>query len=301
MRLFIIGNGFDLDHGLESSFFDFKSFLEENYLPVFNRMYPVFPNVGEGKDGELVINPNDSAQILYHLIDTISDSDDWSDFEKCLGEFDYHYILDLVEKDDINPFHYYYNLEDMVSGLNTSLLYSVSELFSEWVQQIDLSNALKKYAFRSSDLFLTFNYTYLLEEIYDINPSNICHIHGCLKDGVCITGHNNKERLFDDYDDLISFPIENIHNSLIKDTVGLYHLHLHFFKRVFDSDIDEIIIFGFSISDVDSYYLTQLFNNIDTTGIRLYLSPYEATHKSDLMIKALKSLGFKGAYGGSFN
>ncbi len=301
MRLFIIGNGFDLNHGLKSSFLDFKEFLEETYLPTFNKIYPVYPNVGEGKDGELVVDPNDSAQILYHLISAISDTDDWSDFENNLGDFDYHYILDLAEKDDTNPFHYYYNLEDIATNLRLSLLYSVSDLFCEWVEQIDLSHTIKQYSFHSSDLFLIFNYTPLLEDLYEISPPNICHIHGSLKEGVCIIGHNNKERTFDDYDDIISFSIENIHNSLLKNTAELYNHHIDFFQRIFNSDIEEIIVFGFSLSDIDSYYLTQIFNNVDTSNVCLRLSAYEDKNEKQHKLSVLRQLGFSGFYGGPFN
>lgn len=45
MKLFIIGNGFDLGHGLPTRYWDFRCFLEENYydfLAEFERAYGLF-------------------------------------------------------------------------------------------------------------------------------------------------------------------------------------------------------------------------------------------------------------------
>ena len=64
MRLFIVGNGFDIDHGLKSKFVNFKEYLEQTYVPTFNREYVTFPNVGMGKDGEEVVDSNSASQGL---------------------------------------------------------------------------------------------------------------------------------------------------------------------------------------------------------------------------------------------
>ena len=31
-RMLIVGNGFDLEHGLKTTYWDFREYLEENYL-----------------------------------------------------------------------------------------------------------------------------------------------------------------------------------------------------------------------------------------------------------------------------
>ena len=299
MRLFVIGNGFDLDHHLRSKFCDFKEYLEQTYLPTFNRNCPTFPNVGIAPDGDEVVDSNSAAQILYYLINNVSEDSDWQDFEECLGLLNYQDILDLVEDDDEEPFRFYNNLEDVVSGLSRSLLFSISQLFCEWIEQIDFSVAKPRYNFLPSDLFLTFNYTPLLEKIYGINPRNVCHIHGSLKDGVCITGHGNNSRKFDEYDEVVSFDINRIHESLFKRTDKLYYEHKDFFEKIFKANISEIIFFGFSFSPIDAYYFEILFNNIETNDIKAYLSPYEAKCESDKKVSLMRAFGFKGTYIGS--
>lgn len=300
MRLFIIGNGFDIDHGLETHFGDFKSFLEQTYVPSFNRSGARFPIVGMDKDGDTVVDPNTGAQNLYALISQVSDETDWSDFEECLGEINYQEVLDLVEKDEENPFRYQRNLEDLISDFKTSMLASVSPLFSEWIGDIDLTTAGKKYQFRPDDLFITFNFTMVLEEVYGISKERICHIHGSSEKKSCILGHGNDEDILNEYDELVSFELNRIHEALRKPVEAIYEQNLPFFQRIYDSPITEIIFFGHSFSEIDSYYFKRLFENLNTNGIGGYLSEHEDKNEKGRM-EIIKALGFNGDYRGAFN
>ena len=300
MRLFIIGNGFDIDHGAKSKFSDFKEYLEQTYISNFNRYYPAYPSTGLAPDGDLVVDPISSSQILYCLICDVSSENNWCDFEECLGFLDYHTILEMVEYDDEEPSHYYHNLEDVVRDLDLSLNYSVSGIFCEWIEQIDYTLIKPKYAFNGLDIFLTFNYTSVLEDIYGINPINICHIHGSLSEGKCVVGHNNNEREFNDYDEFISFNISQIHDRLIKNTEQLYLKNISFFKKVYSLDITEIVFFGFSLNDVDTYYIKCIFENIETNNVQIFFSEYEVKHGSKEKERVLRRLGFKGQFCGFF-
>lgn len=301
MRLFIVGNGFDIDHGLKSKFVNFKEYLEQTYVPTFNREYVTFPNVGMGKDGEEVVDANSASQILYALINEVSNDSNWSDFEECLGKLNYQEVLDLVEEEEEKPSRYHYNLEDITRNLGTSLLFTISSIFSEWVEQIDISTVNRKYVFLNDDLFLTFNYTSVLEDIYGISKDNICHLHGSCADGFCITGHGNNERPFDEYGDIVSYEINSIHDSLRKKVEKIYSDNYLFFKKIYDSDITEIIIFGFSFGEADLYYCKQLILNLNTATIKLFFSAYEDKYEKDTKLKIIRFLGFVGEYCGSFD
>ena len=207
----------------------------------------------------------------------------------------------MVEDNEKEPFRFYNNLEDVVNGLKRSMLFSISKLFCEWVEQIDLSIAKQKYKFLSTDIFLTFNYTPVLEKIYKINAHNVCHIHGSLEENVCIIGHGNETREFDDYDEVISFDINQIHSSLFKQTEQLYYEHKDFFERIYESDITEMVFFGFSFSPIDAFYFEEIFKNIKTENVKVFLSPYEANNDSENKITRIRQLGCKGVYMGSIN
>lgn len=51
--------------------------------------------------------------------------------------------------------------------------------FTEWIQTIELANVHKLYhLFLEDTLFMTFNYTLTLENVYQVNPDQVLHIHG---------------------------------------------------------------------------------------------------------------------------
>ena len=256
--------------------------------------------VGEDKNGGVVADPNTSAQILYTLLKNIPIESDWSNFEDCLGKLDFHPTLDLAEKDEENLFHTQYNIEDLISSLKPSLLLAVFDLLKEWIDSIDIFDVKRKYCFESNDLFLTFNYTKVLESVYNINKNNICHIHGPLDDGHCVTGHGNYYRDFSDYDELISFEIKEISDSLIKPVRFLLEKQTNFMDNLRTKKIDEIIFFGFSFGDVDLYYIEHLFKILDTTNVKLYLSEFEDINYREEKVDIIKSLGFRGIYVGPF-
>ena len=45
-RMLIVGNGFDLEHGLKTAYWNFREYLEENHLDfliAFEKMYNFYP------------------------------------------------------------------------------------------------------------------------------------------------------------------------------------------------------------------------------------------------------------------
>lgn len=59
MKLFIIGNGFDIGHGLPTQYWDFRTYLENrdpNFLTAFEEHYDIYPNMS-----------NDEKQTCYGM------------------------------------------------------------------------------------------------------------------------------------------------------------------------------------------------------------------------------------------
>lgn len=136
--LYIIGNGFDLKHGMATKYSDFKRWLFENgRIDVIQELQKAFP-AQHGDD--------------YIL---------WSDFEKALGLYDINVVLNWSWED-------LYLTEVSIGGqvfgapnflLNTRLPDILSEAFAEWACSIPIPNAPKEYALDRCAYFLSFNYT----------------------------------------------------------------------------------------------------------------------------------------------
>ena len=59
MKLYIIGNGFDREHGLSTQYWDFRSFLEDidpSFLYLFESHYNIYPNSSEAHKKNLLWN-----------------------------------------------------------------------------------------------------------------------------------------------------------------------------------------------------------------------------------------------------
>lgn len=138
-KLFIIGNGFDLAHNINSTFLDFKTYLKKKNEDVFDKLSDLY-------DEETL----------------------WSNFEETLGDPKYKTI----------DFLYKCFESDITGSIHPDLKQSLKKwVFSLGINDAK-SKKFFKDSFASEDYFLTFNYIDLLEEIYEINKNNVIHIHG---------------------------------------------------------------------------------------------------------------------------
>ena len=149
--LYIVGNGFDLMHGMKKSYADYREWLySNNRIDVVCELQTVFC--------ERINNS-------YLL---------WSDFEEALG----HYDSEIAATWDIERL---YLTEDTIGGqsifspsflLDPSLKSIVNDSFCSWVNQIEMIG-VPKVSFKPESVFLSFNYTDTLEDTYDIPSVSI--------------------------------------------------------------------------------------------------------------------------------
>ena len=141
----------------------------------------------------------------------------------------------------------------------------------QWVRTIRIRDTKKKSSLITNDaVYITFNYTAVLENVYGIAPSKITHIHGSLRqyDIEPVLGHGNQERierilekreeaerLFDEKWSSICRVVEDYYKRTFKD-VSRYSIRL---PRLDAKTIDEICVIGHSLAGVDRTY----FNRID--------------------------------------
>lgn len=130
-KLYIIGNGFDLNHGLPTSYWWYKEYLKAT-------------------ESEFVVRFDDFIEryVIPNVADTVVDIENWSNLEsytKFIYGFDVEEILDEAldsAEDDMDRASYWHDIQYMcdkysewINGIRTS--------FSEWIKTITYSPNMK--------------------------------------------------------------------------------------------------------------------------------------------------------------
>lgn len=246
--LYIIGNGFDLFHGLKTSYSNFHEYMDVNG-----------------------INFGDTAEFFDF---TVNDDGLWRDFENDLGSFDsdsyfdYHNEID-VTREDFRPSEVY-GLEDELTNESEYLVSSIQEAFTGWVGTINIDAERRINTFTSSDVFLSFNYTSTLQTVYSIDNAQVCHIHGAISEhSELIFGHGVKiaempeldengdslRTMFSDAEGNAGIPLAMLQKP-VHETISQ---HEEFFHRL--KGIQRIFVLGHSLSDVDLPYFELIQKN----------------------------------------
>ncbi|MCF0257140.1 MAG: bacteriophage abortive infection AbiH family protein [Bacteroides heparinolyticus] len=238
--LFIIGNGFDQAHHLPTSYSDFRSFLEKN------------------KHGKQI----QALESIYN-----EDHQLWSQFEKSLAnpniqnllKFTDHYFNEIEKKRVIKTRAIVDDYSIAIENAFDSLRDEIVFMFNEWIRSIDIDKVNNLFSLPKDALFLSFNYTHLLEKIYHINSSQILHIHGyCDENSTVIFGYEDKNSVIVD-DSLSEFQkneLTNYMNVFHKDTSKILSSNPSFFSFL-KGQIDNIFVLGHSL-DIDHLYFNYL-------------------------------------------
>jgi hypothetical protein len=264
-RLYIIGNGFDIHHGIKSRYSDFKIY-------VYNKDKELFDALGK------YFNPDEL----------------WSDFEETLAYLD----TDTI-KDDKSGFIKSYGAEDWSDAYHHDYQYEIQQTidlvtvrlrihFTEWILQL---NPPPKpiLILDNNSRFLTFNYTSTLENTYGIKSENILYIHNKAinSSSLLILGHSrrplkeNKFRRMNDEDTDVRVVEGNVildkyFETTYKNTETIIRENQAFFNDL--KDVDEVFILGHSISDVDIKYFQLIKSKVKECTIWT-VSYYEQEQK----------------------
>ena len=248
MKLLIIGNGFDLFHSLPTHYNEFKKYLHQ---------------IGKTK--------------LVDTVEKFLTDRLWSDFENALGEVDID-CIDIDDEEQVDELD-----EDLIyiyDNYKNRLLISVEELtnhFADWVKSINVrcEKMLSEDIINNQNLYVSFNYTQVLEEIYNINPNNILHIHGeaFSQENPIICGqckhYNDDEELviFSGYDEGWDYDPHYVQvNEILikyfrctyKNTSAIIEKNISFFNALPSKGIQEVIILGHSLGEADKPYIAYL-------------------------------------------
>lgn len=269
-KLYIIGNGFDLYHGLPTSYKCFNCFMCREHPEDHERIGRIF----DSKDTNIL----------------------WSKFEEKLGKLD---VSRLVSRN----LPWWVNTKERKEFTNAfdTLHADLVGHFHDWVTKIDISCAnSKRLELDRNAYYINFNYTYTLEEnegLYQIPKDHICYIHGDTCDNNSrqpITGHGNVEyenlinekeirniignshklpiwiNTTDDFVEEIVYEIKELLGGLKKDTNGV--LEYDDIKTFFDNcaKSEEIYVLGHSLAEVDLPYFEKIAH--ESPGAKWYAS-----------------------------
>ena len=256
--LYVIGNGFDLAHGVPSSYSKFRDWL--------------------GRRSE-----------LRETLETYIRNDAlWWNFEEALADLDLNTpsmaipeMLDAFNAYDPDAqMADYYAAIDMAMSPVDTITNELPKRFRKWIESlnVDVSNKPLKNIVKPGAEYLNFNYTEFAETLY--GAKGMCYIHGCRKNHKekLILGHSYKKLVSDPnvkmpkfkdrfkrtmanlaFDDAMVhagwYDQETTKNSrqIIKD-------HENFFNGL--SDVETVVVIGHSLSEVDMEYFERICGEI---------------------------------------
>lgn len=214
-RLIILGNGFDLYHGLPTSYKDnLVPILRKNNEELFEKISKLYfkddielwsdfeSRIGRTEDIDCLNNPiREKLEYLFSInvecypIESPHYGNSWFEYENAR----YAAECNRVNLESVFS-ELHYDLDDLKEYFHDGL-YKMCKYANELNN--NKNNFQKDFDFREKDYFLTFNYTNTLEKIYtDIPNANICYIHGLLNDEVELVFGNNKKNILNSYSDL---------------------------------------------------------------------------------------------------
>ena len=271
-KLYIIGNGFDRHHGLKTSYDDFRENEAKKSPDLWKFLKIIYGN-------------------------RINESLWWRDFEEMLGKIDYANVM--------NSYNGLALGQNMVQNLLIGIL---PPLFEKWIKTIDAQiNTTKPIMAKDIDenaLFFTFNYTLLLEKVYNVPKDNVWHIHHSVREkngDNIIVGHDSDARmLFIDYikyrevhklnyNDIADYIIQNAAKGA-KGVKNRILRHEDDFNRLY-ANIKHFVAMGFSFNDIDMPYIEKIIavnKNIADSDWTLY---WHSDGEDEMMKGKLKQLG----------
>ncbi len=265
--LYIIGNGFDIHHGLDTSYFSFCNVCKRQNYQLWNLLSLIY-----GEDIE-----NDIW---------------WCEFEKMLSKINYANIVQSYNGEAIGSLQ----VQNLLTG-------KLRILFGKWLKDMKKSVSCDfSLDIDPNALFFTFNYTLVLERHYHVRKENVWHIHGSEKNiDEIVIGHDaNEDDLLQDYqkqkseglliredvaDNIRSMTVKGA--KRVKDRISLCEDEFH---KLY-SNIKHFFVMGFSFNDIDLPYIAKIIdvnNQIANADWTLY---YHEKGDEVTMIDKLHKMG----------
>jgi hypothetical protein len=291
MKLFILGNGFDIAHQIPCKYSQFCEYLNENHPEIL--------------------------QVMEKFYYVESDSDLWSDFETSLEkDIDYDSLREIIGEnvpnfasDDFRDGDWY-TAETYVKDECKVLLENIRSGFHAWINSLAINTVQTNYNLNPEDFYITFNYTEVLERVYHVPDSQILHIHNKVGEEL-IFGHGKDSADFDvqkalygrenafvyEDEDGITNSDEIGHEKFAENAVSAFYDKMRkptenvlkntasFFDRL--AAIDEIIVLGHSYNEIDFPYFQKIAQSVSprTKWLLYYFSEQDLSSAENIMSK----------------
>lgn len=308
-NLYIIGNGFDIYHRLDTKYQSFAKYLSK----VNNEIYELILTYYGLPD----ISENPVSDDDYNL---------WSTFELALADLDYEQVLDNNSDYAANPsssdfrdrdWHsYQIEMELIIEKLTTGLI----SVFNLFILNVEFPKSISdiEIDLEPNSKFLNFNYTNTIERYYGIQEKDICYIHNKVKadESKIILGHgtdpeNFKEEkevpppgLSDDemqqWEEYISDQFDlsyedakgeilSYYTKAFKNTQTVIDNNIDFFNSL--KNVENIYVLGHSMSEVDIKYFEKIVSV--SKGNPNWIVSYHREDKKEKYLKILIDLGIE--------
>jgi len=250
--LYVIGNGFDLRHGIPSSLWHFKEFLRATDSNIYRDVEEYLPVDDDWCDLETALACLDADMLINnhgHFMSSYGD-EDWSD----AGHHDFQY-----------------EVEQVVIRLSKGL----RNQFGLWIRQLPIPSCAsapnRLTTLDPQGIFLSFNYTNTLSRVYGVEPERVLHIHGSAETRCddLILGHAwepgtrpslNERADIAEIDTRLmeaNSIIDDYFFATFKPSQTLIAKHRFVFEEL--SEVKQVVNLGHSLSQVDAAYFQALF------------------------------------------
>lgn len=254
MKLYIIGNGFDCHHKLNTTYSSYRKYLSDIH-PEIALDYERFPYLSI---------PNSP----------------WSDIEKALM-IDYRSLMqekvNYAYPDGIESKNGMWLNIDLELHKSTEFINGFTgKYFAEWLNSINYDEAIADLNLSKDNIYLNFNYTDSLQKLYGIENKNILHIHGQLSrirrlndisvrkelqfGAVGISAKDIEKELIDKYRHcflsslFIKPAIDVLCEFIHKSTKNLNKNFAPLIQFIETKDVEEVIVMGHKLDGADIKY-----------------------------------------------
>ena len=256
--LVIIGNGFDLWQNLKTSYKEFYNYYIQHKFEICKKLKIKEITVKEDKK-TYKITP---VELIYGDIydNDLDYFDFWNTFEDSLGDLDIFNLNLYYGKESTDLEDFTRNSSDARKILETA--------FCDWVHSLNIkSKTRSKLKFKKNCIFINFNYTKTLENLFGIDEDDVIHIHGEADDKESIIfGHSKHPHAPEEMLQMLGgkfwglFVAEMLLYETDKQArVNITQLMIELiFSGINADDIKNIYVLGHSLGEADFEYFKYL-------------------------------------------